>query len=108
MNWLEIIFSPMWLLLDVAMVWLLLVCAFYTRKIYYEFPAPESQALFWGWILIAAIDCGFIAVDCLPSSTMRYYIAEAVVALRIIPIAFLTYGMYGLYKAVRRAVNGKK
>jgi hypothetical protein len=108
MNWLEILFFPMFLLFDVAMVVLLFVCAAYSWKIYREIPAPQILALLYGWVLIASIDVGFVVVDLWPPCIQRAQIAEAIVALRILPIVFLAYGMYGLYKSLRRAINGKK
>lgn len=104
----DVLFFPMWLVMDVAMVVLLILCAVYTRMIYREIPAGESLDLYWGWLLIAALDCGFIVVDFMPAGSLRANVAEIVVALRIFPIIFLTRGMYGLYKALRRSINGKK
>ena len=108
MNWLEIVFFPMWLILDVPMVVLLLVCAWYTYRIYTEMPATEVLRLLWGWVIIAGVDMGFIAVDLMPDCNVRMWLAEAIVGARAIPIAVLAWGMHGMFQALRRALNGKK
>ena len=95
-------------LMDLFLVICLGYCAYSAWIIYHRMPVPQSKFLFWGFLVIAFLDIGFIVIDfwwCLPcfgtiESTGEF--AEGIVAVRAIPAFFLALGMYYLRKSIQR------
>jgi len=95
-------------IMDVALVVCLGFCAFNAWMMYHKMPVRQSKFLFWGFVTLALLDIGFVAIDfwfltlCWPTAESTRDFAEAVVALRLLPAAFLAMGMYYLRRSIER------
>jgi hypothetical protein len=102
-------------IIDIITFILLAISSVCSWKIYKLIPASQIGYLFVGFALMTILQIGFIVINYLPfpaiimgsGITINRLIGESVVALRVVPLGFIAFGIYNLFKAIKKYLSEK-